>query len=77
MSGLGRSKGSLPGLVVLVLVVGALFADVLFLPRDKVPSSSSYGDVHQYYTTRRDFAFGEMRAGRLPLWNPHRPDKTA
>ena len=59
------------GVVALGLLVAAVFADVLFVPGDKVPSFSPYGDVHQYYYASRTFAFGELSDGRLPVWNPH------
>ena len=59
------------GVVALGLLVAAVFADVLFVPGDKVPSFSPYGDVHQYYYASRTFAFGELRDGRIPVWNPH------
>jgi len=58
-----------PGLFLALLVL-ILFADVLFLPGDKVPSAP-YGDVNHYFSTARAFGFREISRGNLPLWDPY------
>jgi len=47
-----------------------LFADVLFMPGDKV-GSAGYGDVNHYFSTSRAFGFSEVGKGNLPLWDPY------
>lgn len=58
------------GYVLLVCLAVVLFADVLFLPGDKV-ASADYGDINHYFSTARGFGFREIRQGNLPLWDPH------
>jgi len=64
-----RIQRAAPGLFLALLVL-VLFADVLFLPGDKVPSAP-YGDVNHYFSTARAFGFREISRGNLPLWDPY------
>ena len=55
--------------------------DLLALPATYLPQSPQYADVTPHniamfdlvtaINQRREFAVREVRAGRLPLWNPH------
>jgi hypothetical protein len=54
----------------LALMVLAIFGAGLFDAGDKVASCSAY-DAGIYFAPNRAFGFGEMAAGRLPLWNPN------
>ncbi|MDQ3438923.1 MAG: YfhO family protein [Planctomycetota bacterium] len=51
------------------LLTFALFGDLLTTSRAVVSGVDM--DVDQQYFAWRSFAFGELRAGRLPLWNPY------
>ncbi|PWU09645.1 MAG: hypothetical protein C5B50_26970 [Verrucomicrobia bacterium] len=53
-----------------ILTLGMLGA-VLFDSGDKVLSSGDQGDLISQYSYWREFGFGELRHGHLPLWNPH------
>jgi hypothetical protein len=65
-----RSNALVP-CVLLVLTVFVL-APGLFAPNGTVASSSQTGtDAVQYFGYVREWGFGEMRHGRLPLWNPY------
>lgn len=57
-------------LLVLLLLVLAMFADVLFVPGEKVLSKPGT-DLFSQFVHWRAFGFGELRKGNLPLWNPH------
>lgn len=54
-------------LAVMVLVV---LGDLL-LSCDGTIASHRIGDGTRYFVYQRDFGFGELRQGNLPLWNPH------
>ena len=54
---------------VLALTLAA-FGWVLFGPGDRVLSQED-GDLALQFVHWRAFGFGAMRAGHLPLWNPH------
>jgi len=47
-----------------------MFANVLFLPGDQVPSGQET-DLSSMFVYWRQFGFGEMQAGHIALWNPH------
>lgn len=51
------------------LLTAALFGDLLTSSRSVV--SAVEMDVDQQFFAWRSFAFGELRQGRLPLWNPY------
>ena len=51
------------------LLTFALFGDLLTTSRAVVSGVDM--DVDQQYFAWRSFAFGELRAGRLPVWNPY------
>ncbi len=56
-------------LLTLALLCAALFGPVL-LDHGRALSHLS-GDTSQFFFAMRDFAASEIRAGRLPLWNPY------
>ncbi len=57
--------------IVLLLLLTLLFFWRLWAPNPADRQSFAYGDfVEQFYPLRR-FAADELKAGRLPLWNPH------
>ncbi|MBN2309171.1 MAG: hypothetical protein JXR94_09385 [Candidatus Hydrogenedentes bacterium] len=58
------------GVVLLAVVLAGVFGDVLFVDRNTI-ASSAYTDVYAYFVPARDFGFGELRHGNLPLWNPY------
>src|SRR5262245_5608038 len=47
----------------------ALFGDLLTTSRAVVSAVDQ--DIDQQFFAWRSFAFGELRQGRLPLWNPY------
>jgi hypothetical protein len=51
------------------VLTAALFGDLLTTSRAVV--SAPEMDVDQQFYAWRTFAFGELRRGRLPLWNPY------
>jgi len=55
------------GLLVLLLLV---FGDLALLPATKILSSART-DVPTLFLYWREWGFGQLRAGHLPLWNPH------
>ena len=55
---------------VLALMVVALFADVLFVPGNKV-AAYQRSDINMYFSASRSFGFGQIARGNIPLWNPH------
>jgi hypothetical protein len=55
---------------LLLLMVLVLFADVLFVPGNKV-AAYQRSDINMYFSGSRPFGFGEIGRGNLPLWNPH------
>lgn len=56
---------------LLLLLLAALFLWRLWTPNPADRHVFAYGDfVEQFYPLRR-FAADELKAGRLPLWNPH------
>jgi hypothetical protein len=59
----------LPIALLLLLTVG-IFADVLFLPGEKVLSHTGE-DLFAQHIHWRAFGFGELKKGNLALWNPH------
>ena len=65
-----RIRGGILPLGGLAALSLAMFADVLFSRADLVPSSPSC-DVFTYFASARAFGFGELRQGRVALWNPH------
>ncbi|MDQ3813348.1 MAG: hypothetical protein M3347_05300 [Armatimonadota bacterium] len=56
-------------LVWLALIL-LLFRDVLFSPQALVPTEQG-SDLATQFVYWRDFGFRHLRAGHLPLWNPH------
>ena len=56
--------GALLGLTI------AIFADVLFMPGNRVLSGPGE-DTYTYFLYQRQFGFEQLRAGNFPLWNPH------
>jgi len=60
----------LAAVVCLMGVVFLVFVDVLFGTDSRVVSHAT-GDTAQFFTRMRGFGFGEIREGRLPLWNPY------
>ena len=57
--------------VFLLLLLTLLFFWRLWAPNPADRQTFAYGDfVEQFYPLRR-FAADELKAGRLPLWNPH------
>ena len=68
----GRTPRWLANLALILyfaLLTFALFGDLLTTSRAVVSAVDM--DVDQQYFAWRSFAFGELRAGRLPLWNPY------
>jgi len=55
------------GIVSLLLIV---FGDVLVGGGLDIPSHAQ-GDTARWYVFMRLFGYAELRAGNLPLWNPH------
>jgi len=55
---------------VLVGLVLAMFADVLFTD-SSVALGHEGSDMDGQFLAWRSFAFGQLRKGHLPLWNPH------
>src|SRR5918993_2990631 len=67
-----KARRWLPNLAIALyfaLLTFALFGDLLTTSRAVVSAVDM--DVDQQYFAWRSFAFGELRAGRLPLWNPY------
>lgn len=58
------------GPLVLAGLVLALLGDLFFLA-DGTIASHAKGDAVRSFFYLREFGFGELRAGNLPLWNPH------
>ncbi|MFA4916122.1 MAG: YfhO family protein [Syntrophales bacterium] len=56
--------------IILMAVTMAMFGDVLFSFKDVVLSKEGT-DLSQQFIYWRDFGFGQMKMGNLPLWNPH------
>jgi hypothetical protein len=56
--------------VVLLVVTVGMFVDVIVPGSTKVLSHVS-GDIPDQFVYWRDFGFGQIRQGNLPLWNPH------
>ncbi len=52
------------------VVTFGLFADLLVNPGSKVAGDHSQ-DLEIQFLAWLSFAFGQLRAGHLPLWNPH------
>jgi hypothetical protein len=69
LSRVGRSRHLLPilGLAALTLL---MFGDVLLTPKAELVSVEG-GDVFLEDVYWRGFAFGELRHGNFPFWNPH------
>ncbi len=64
-----------PGLVfclsaaVLAVLILILFADIVTGEKEIVFSKG--GDIRRQVAYWRDFGFGQIRNGNIPLWNPH------
>lgn len=58
------------GPVLLVGVIVWIFSGALFGDGTKIPSYPT-GDTANYFAPARSFAAEQIRAGSLPLWNPH------
>src|SRR5580693_6809100 len=56
--------------VALLGLTLAMFADVLFIPGDRILSGLGM-DTSTYFLYQRQFGFEHVRAGHFPLWNPH------
>jgi hypothetical protein len=56
--------------VALLGLTLAMFADVLFIPGDRILSGAG-NDTYTYFLYQRQFGFEQLRAGHFPLWNPH------
>jgi hypothetical protein len=65
---LGRHAWAIAPAVFAVLTLG-MFYDVLFSSKFVVSSAST--DLALQFIPWRDFGFSQLRAGNLPLWNPH------
>jgi len=52
------------------VLTAAMFADVFFT-REPIVVSHRKTDVVAYFACCREFGFGELRRGNLPLWNPY------
>ena len=71
-SGPPASPGGRPGLPVrLVVLTLLMFGQVLFAPEGVVLSNKDRSDLLDQYSHWRQFGFGQLRSGHLPLWNPH------
>ncbi len=55
----------------LYLVLGAVFLEVKVLSVAQSPTGPSVSDLVAYYYPMLRYGFDQMRAGALPLWNPH------
>ncbi len=55
--------------LLLVLVLG-MFHDVLFSDGSRILSAQQQ-DLTSQFVPWREWGFGQLRAGHLPLWNPH------
>src|SRR5688572_12208407 len=64
-----RWLANLALILYFALLTFALFGDLLTTSRAVVSATDM--DVDQQYFAWRSFSFGELRAGRLPLWNPY------
>src|ERR1043165_9629882 len=58
------------GPIVLLLIVLGLFSDVLFSDGTMMLSKDHTDAVSQFVPWRQ-WGFDQIRAGHLPLWNPH------
>lgn len=58
------------GALVILLLCLAMFADVLFTGRSILLGSNNM-DIARLMLFWKQFGFGELRKGNLPLWNPH------
>lgn len=56
--------------LLLLALVLLMFGDVLLGPGGRVLSRQG-ADLSEWFAPWREFAFRELRHGRLPLWNPH------
>ena len=54
---------------VYALLTALMFGDVLVSPRQVL--SSRDNDLYLQFVPWREFAFGQLGKGNLPLWNPH------
>jgi len=55
---------------LLALLVLAVLGDLVLVGDGKI-ASHRIGDAVRSFVAQRDFGFSELRAGNLPLWNPH------
>lgn len=67
---MSRKKCDRLAILALLILTVAMFADVIFTPRDIVLGDSG-GDMVTGSLHWRHFGFGELRKGNLALWNPH------
>ena len=58
------------GYAALLGLVGLMFGDVLGQGGTQL-LGSRYGDLYQQLIAWRQFGFEALRAGHIPLWNPH------
>ena len=63
-----RLRNYLPPLVFAVLTL-IVYADVLF-DGSRMPAAD-HTDLAMQFVSWRDFGFGQLAAGHVPLWNPH------
>lgn len=61
---------SLIGTIILLALVVAMFAGVLFTSKPIVLSDKGQDLLSEYFD-RREFGFRELKKGNLALWNPH------
>jgi hypothetical protein len=54
--------------LILLAALGALLAGLLHLPPGRFLASEDWTRFHVF---NREYLYGALRAGRLPLWNPH------
>ncbi len=57
-------------LLILLAAVGFLLQEALFPPSPAFVLSRESGDIASLYYYWRDFGFGSLRDGIIPLWNP-------
>jgi hypothetical protein len=55
----------------LYAAIALLFVRIRILHPDASPHALAFGDLRTLYHPLLDYGFGALRAGRLPLWNPH------
>jgi hypothetical protein len=68
-SWLDGRRGHLLALGILALLVAAMFGDLLFAGTRALGSAGT--DLFLQFVSWREFGFGELARGNVPLWNPH------